>query len=91
MEIGRIGMTGIYVASHVLVEPRVDRELVPIPRHDMEAENAAERAKTYNLAMKIHAQVKKNGFLLVAKSISSLNILHLIDPMYFLLVYGNAH
>ena len=59
-------MTGIYVASHVLVEPRVDLELVPIPRHNMEAVNAVERAKTYNLAMKIHAQVNKNWLILAS-------------------------
>ena len=43
--------------SRALVEPRVDLELVPIPRHEMEAVNAVERAKTCSLAMKLHAQV----------------------------------
>ena len=62
MAIGRIGGTGIYVVSRALVEPRVDLELVPIPRHEMEAVNAVERAKTYSLAMKIHAQVKNLSF-----------------------------
>ena len=59
MAIGPIGETGIYVVSRALVEPRADLELALIPRHEMEAVNAAERAKTYSLAMKIHAQVKK--------------------------------
>ena len=62
MAIGRIGETGIYVVSRALVEPRVDLELVPIPRHEMEAVNAVERAKTYSLAMKIHVQVKNLPF-----------------------------
>jgi len=57
MEIGPIGKPGIYVVSRALVEPRVDLELVPILRHEMEAVDAVERAKTYALAMKIHAQV----------------------------------
>jgi len=57
MAIGPTGETGIYVVSRALVEAKVDLELVPIPRHEMEAENAVERAKTYALAMKIHAQV----------------------------------
>ena len=59
MEIGPIGETGIYVVSRAPVEPRVDLELVPILHHDMKAVNAVARAKTYSLAMKIHAQVKK--------------------------------
>lgn len=63
MAIGPIGGTGTYVVSRVLVEPRVDPELVPIPRHEMEAVNAVERAKTYALAMTIHAQVKKFKFI----------------------------
>ena len=35
MAIGPIGGTGTYVVSRVLVEPRVDPELVPIPRQRM--------------------------------------------------------
>jgi len=57
MAIGQIGKTGIFAVLRALVEHRVDLELVPIPRHEMEAVNAVERAKTYALAMKIHAQV----------------------------------
>ena len=59
MGIGPIGETGIYVVSRALVEPRVDLELVPILHHDMGAVNAVARGKTYSLAMKTHAQVKK--------------------------------
>ena len=62
MAIGPTGKTGIYVVSRAQVEPRVDLDLVPIPHHEMEAVNAVERAKTYALAMKIHAQVKKSFF-----------------------------
>ena len=46
MAIGLIGETGNNAVSRVPVEPRVDLELVPIPRHDMEAVNAVERVKT---------------------------------------------
>ena len=58
MAIGLIGETGNNAVSRALVERRVDLDLVQIPHHDMEAENAVERAKTYVLAMKTHAQVK---------------------------------
>jgi len=62
MAIGLIGETGNNAVSRALVEHRVDLELVPILHHNMEDVNAVERAKTYALAMKIHAQV--NNFWL---------------------------
>ena len=65
MAIGPTGGTGSDAVSLVPVEPRVDLELVPILRHNMEDETAVERAKTYNLAMKTHAQVKKFWLTLV--------------------------
>ena len=45
--------------SHVAVEHRIDLELAPIPRLEMEAWNAPGRVKKSNLATKILAQVKK--------------------------------
>jgi len=67
MAIGLIGKTGKNAVSRVLVEPRVDLELVPIPRHEMEAVHAVERAKAYSLAMKTRAQVKKFWLTLAIK------------------------
>jgi len=86
MAIGPIGETGNYVVSLAPVEPRVDLERVPILHHNMEVVNAVERAKTYALAMKTHAQVNKilayscyqnRGSI----SVSPLKIPHVIDLM----------
>ena len=78
MAIGLIGKTGKNAVSLVPGEPRVDLELVPIPRHEMEAVNAVERAKMYSLAMKTHAQVKKFWLNLAIKIIHLNFIFHVL-------------
>ena len=57
MGIGPIGGTGKYAVSRVPEERRVDSELAPIHRHNLEAEVELERAKTCDLVTSIHVQV----------------------------------
>lgn len=57
MEIGPIGETGSSVVWRVAEEHKVELGRAPIPRHNLEAGNVLEKAKTGVLVTNIHVQV----------------------------------
>ena len=61
---GAIGRAGQHVVSRVVVEHRVDPELVPIPRHNMEAKAAVEKTNKSVHATRPHVQVINVRFIL---------------------------
>lgn len=61
---GAIGRIGQHVVSRVVVEHRVDPELVPIPRHNMEAKAAVEKKNKSAPATRPRAQVIDVRFIL---------------------------
>ena len=63
---GQIGRTGQYVMCRVVVEHKVDPELVPIPRHNMEAKAAVEKANKSASVTRPHVQVNNLRFILVS-------------------------
>ena len=67
---GAIGRTGQYVVSRVVVEHKVDPELAPIPRHNMEAKTAVEKTNKSAPATRRHAQVNNLRFILLFKILS---------------------
>jgi len=58
---GAIGRAGQHVVSRVVVEHRVDPELVPIPRHNMEAKAAVEKTNKSVHATRPHVQSMVGG------------------------------
>lgn len=61
MESGLTGEIGSYAVSRALEERRVDFELAPILRRDLEAGTAVEKDRKSVLAMKIHVQSTEGG------------------------------
>ena len=57
MEVGLIGVTGVAVLSRVVVECRIARELVPIPRRPLVERHALGRVTKPERATKILVQV----------------------------------